>query len=183
MLKEILSISGRPGLYKLLSQGKNMLIVESLTDKKRFPVYMTEKVVALGDVAMYTDDVEVPLGEVMDNIYAKHNGAVDINVKKASGDELRAFMAEALPNYDRDDVDIQIDGLDEPVRLFRCRRCHLSLRRQRSCLHQSMAGDKTDDDRHKLPPLAEKSCLSRCLKYIQKFCLYIQNFCLYKQNF
>ena len=104
MLKEILSISGRPGLYKLLSQGKNMLIVESLTDKKRFPVYMTEKVVALGDVAMYTDDVEVPLGEVMDNIYAKHNGAVDINVKKASGDELRAFMAEALPNYDRDRV-------------------------------------------------------------------------------
>ena len=104
MLKEILSISGRPGLYKLLSQGKNMLIVESLTDKKRFPVYMTEKVVALGDVAMYTDDVEVPLGEVMDNIYAKHNGAVGINVKKASGDELRAFMAEALPNYDRDRV-------------------------------------------------------------------------------
>ena len=104
MLKEILSISGRPGLYKLLSQGKNMLIVESLTDKKRFPVYMTEKVVALGDVAMYTDDVEVPLGEVMDNIYAKYNGAVDINVKKASGDELRAFMAEALPNYDRDRV-------------------------------------------------------------------------------
>lgn len=104
MLKEILSISGRPGLYKLLSQGKNMLIVESLTDKKRFPVYMTEKVVALGDVAMYTDDVEVPLGEVMDNIYAKHGGAVDINVKKASGDELRAFMAEALPNYDRDRV-------------------------------------------------------------------------------
>lgn len=104
MLKEILSISGRPGLYKLLSQGKNMLIVESLTDKKRFPVYMTEKVVALGDVAMYTDDVEVPLGEVMDNIYAKHNGAVDINVKKASGDELRAFMAEALPNYDCDRV-------------------------------------------------------------------------------
>lgn len=91
-------------MYKLLSQGKNMLIVESLTDKKRFPVYMTEKVVALGDVAMYTDDVEVPLGEVMDNIYAKHNGAVDINVKKASGDELRAFMAEALPNYDRDRV-------------------------------------------------------------------------------
>lgn len=104
MLKEILSISGRPGLYKLLSQGKNMLIVESLTDKKRFPVYMTEKVVALGDIAMYSDDAEVPLGEVMDNIYAKHGGAVGINVKRASNDDLRAFMAEALPNYDRDRV-------------------------------------------------------------------------------
>ena len=54
MLKKILSVSGRPGLYRLLSQGKNMLIVESLIDKRRTPVYMNEKVVALGDIAMYT---------------------------------------------------------------------------------------------------------------------------------
>lgn len=53
MLKTILSISGKPGLYKLVSQGKNMLIVESLADKKRFPAYGNEKIISLGDIAMY----------------------------------------------------------------------------------------------------------------------------------
>lgn len=104
MLKKILSVSGRPGLYRLLSQGKNMLIVESLIDKRRTPVYMNEKVVALGDIAMYTDDAEVPLAEVMTNIYNKYNGAVEIAVKHASNDELRDFMSGVLPNYDRDRV-------------------------------------------------------------------------------
>lgn len=51
MLKTILSISGKPGLYKLVSQGKNMLIVESLADKKRFPAYGNEKIISLGDIA------------------------------------------------------------------------------------------------------------------------------------
>ena len=60
MLKTILSISGKPGLYKLVSQGKNMLIVESLADKKRFPAYGNEKITYLGDIAMYTDTEDVP---------------------------------------------------------------------------------------------------------------------------
>ena len=64
MLKTILSISGKPGLYKLVSQGKNMLIVESLADKKRFPAYGNEKIISLGDIAMYTDTEDVPLKEV-----------------------------------------------------------------------------------------------------------------------
>ena len=63
MLKTILSISGKPGLYKLVSQGKNMLIVESLADKKRFPAYGNEKIISLGDIAMYTDTEDVPLKE------------------------------------------------------------------------------------------------------------------------
>lgn len=65
MLKTILSISGKPGLYKLISQGKNMLIVESLVDKKRFPAYGNEKIISLGDIAMYTDTEEVPLKDVL----------------------------------------------------------------------------------------------------------------------
>ena len=65
MLKTILSISGKPGLYKLVSQGKNMLIVESLADKKRFPAYGNEKIISLGDIAMYTDADEVPLKDVL----------------------------------------------------------------------------------------------------------------------
>ena len=106
MLRSILSISGKPGLYKLISQGKNMLILEALdATKKRFPVYGHDKVISLGDIAMYTDDEEVALGEVLESVKNKENGAVaSIDYKKASASELQAFMAEVLPTYDRDRV-------------------------------------------------------------------------------
>ena len=105
MLKTILSISGKPGLYKLISQGKNMLIVESLVDKKRFPAYGNEKIISLGDIAMYTDTEEVPLKDVLLSMKKKENGAaVALDVKKASVKELQAYLAEVLPNFDRDRV-------------------------------------------------------------------------------
>lgn len=105
MLKTILSISGKPGLYKLISQGRNMLIVESLTDKKRFPAYGNEKIISLGDIAMYTDTDDVPLKDVFTAIKEKENGAaVAIDIKKAGADELRAYLETVLPNYDRDRV-------------------------------------------------------------------------------
>ena len=85
MLKTILSISGKPGLYKLVSQGKNMLIVESLADKKRFPAYGNEKIISLGDIAMYTDTEDVPLKEVFLSMKKKENGAaVVLDLKKAT---------------------------------------------------------------------------------------------------
>ena len=93
MLKTILSISGKPGLYKLVSQGKNMLIVESLADKKRFPAYGNEKIISLGDIAMYTDTEDVPLKEVFLSMKKKENGAaVVMDLKKATADDLRANM-------------------------------------------------------------------------------------------
>lgn len=106
MLKTILAISGKPGLYKLISQAKNMLIVEAVSaDKKRMPIYASDKVISLGDIAMYTDDDEVPLGQVLESVKNKENGAVtSIDYKKASAEELHAFMAEVLPEYDRDRV-------------------------------------------------------------------------------
>ena len=105
MLKTILSISGKPGLYKLVSQGKNMLIVESLVDKKRVPSYGSDKIISLGDIAMYTDSDDVPLKDVLISVRDKNNGeAVAIDVKKASADELRNFMAEILPTFDRERV-------------------------------------------------------------------------------
>ena len=64
MLKTILSISGKPGLFKLVSHRKNMLIVESLADRKRVPAYAKDKVISLGDIAIYTNEAEVPLHEV-----------------------------------------------------------------------------------------------------------------------
>ena len=106
MLRTILSISGKPGLYKLISQGKNMLILETLdATKKRIPAYNHDKVISLGDIAMYTDDEEVALAEVLESVKTKSNGGVTaIDYKKASADELQAFMAEVLPTYDRDRV-------------------------------------------------------------------------------
>ncbi len=103
MLKTILSISGKPGLYKLISQGKNMLIVESLAYKKRIPAYGKEKIVSLGDIAMYTDADDVPLREILASIQKKENGAaVALDIKKASPEELREYMAAILPNFPRD---------------------------------------------------------------------------------
>ena len=72
MLKTILSISGKPGLFKLVSHGKNMLIVESLADKKRVPADAKDKVISLGDIAIYTNEAEVPLHEVLTNVKNKH---------------------------------------------------------------------------------------------------------------
>ena len=106
MLRTILSISGKPGLYKLISRGKNMLIVEALdATKKRQPVHGTDKVISLGDIAMYTDDEEVPLRQVFANVKAKEEGKpATIDPKKASANELHEYMAAVLPNYDRDRV-------------------------------------------------------------------------------
>lgn len=106
MLKTILAISGKPGLYKLISQGKNMLIVESVgVDKKRLPIYASDKVISLGDIAMYTDAEEVALAEVLESVKNKENASVaSLDYKKASAEELHQFMAEVLPNYDRDRV-------------------------------------------------------------------------------
>ena len=106
MLKTILSVSGKPGLYKLVSQGKSMLIVEALTDGRRLPVYAREKIISLGDIAIYTDGDEVPLYEVLNSVKAKEEGKAvsSIDAARATPDELRAYMAEVLPNFDRDRV-------------------------------------------------------------------------------
>lgn len=106
MLKTILSISGKPGLYKLISQGKNMLIVESISaEKKRFPAYGNEKIISLADIAMYTDEDEVPLYEVLESIKTKEQSApVALEPKKATPEQLRNFLAAVLPNFDRDRV-------------------------------------------------------------------------------
>lgn len=106
MLRTILSIAGKPGLYRLLSQGRNMLIVEALdSTKKRMPVYASDKVTSLSDISMYTDDDDVPLTQVLASLKAKENGAVvAFDYKKASTAELQEFFAQVLPNFDRDRV-------------------------------------------------------------------------------
>lgn len=103
MLKGILAISGHSGLFKMISNAKNALIVESLVDKKRMPAYATSKISALEDIAIFTDEGDVPLADVFKNIKEKENGGKAIS-HKASGNELKGYMAEVLPNYDEDRV-------------------------------------------------------------------------------
>lgn len=104
MLKKILSISGRPGLFKLVNQGKNMLIVESLSTGKRGPAYAHDKVVSLGDIAIYTDDEEVPLTDVFESIKEKNDGK-PVDVKALGNDAaIREYFATILPNFDQERV-------------------------------------------------------------------------------
>ena len=104
MLKKILSISGRPGLYKLVSYGKNMLLVEGLTDSHRFPVHSRERVMSLGDISIFTSTEDTPLAKVLENA-AKifDNKAVDAK-EYSSPDKLHEFMGSVLENWDQDRV-------------------------------------------------------------------------------
>ena len=105
MLNSILAISGKPGLFKMVSQGKNMIIVESLLDKRRMPAYGSERIISLGDIAMFTDEEDIPLRQVFKSIQTKENGAkIAVDIKKAGNEELRAYLQEVLPNFDRDRV-------------------------------------------------------------------------------
>lgn len=106
MLETILAISGKHGLYKLVSRGNNNLIVETIdAQKKRFPAFAADKVISLADIAMYTDEKEVPLREVLNSIKTKEGGKVaSIDYRKASKEELFAYLGEVLPNFDRDRV-------------------------------------------------------------------------------
>lgn len=105
-MRKILAISGKPGLYKLVTRGNRSLIVETLDSAhKRMPAFAADKIISLADIAMYTDEEEVPLPRVLKTIFDLHNGGkVELDYKKASKEELADFMAKALPNYDRDHV-------------------------------------------------------------------------------
>ena len=104
MLKKILSISGKPGLYRLISYGKGIIIVENVTDNKRMPAYTRDKIIALGDIAIYTDDTEVPLADVLTTIAEKYNSQARDTTLNKSAAQLQQFFEEVLPNYDHDRV-------------------------------------------------------------------------------
>lgn len=105
MLKNILAITGKPGLFKLLSHGNNMLIVESLIDGKRMPTYARDKIVSLGDISMFTEGEDVSLNEVLTKLGKKENlKPASIDPKKADNDQLRDFFAQVLPDFDRERV-------------------------------------------------------------------------------
>lgn len=106
MLQTILAISGKPGLYRLVSRGNRSLIVESIdAQHRRMPAFGGDKVISLADIAMYTEEEEVPLAQVFSNMKAHEEGKVaSIEYKKASKEELFNYLAIVLPNFDRDRV-------------------------------------------------------------------------------
>lgn len=104
MLRNILSITGKPGLFKIVSHSNKMLIVEELGSGKRFPASSRDKVVSLGDIAMYTLSEDKPLGEIFSLVYSSCNGE-KIDVKGLVKDgKLREKFEAILPDYDKERV-------------------------------------------------------------------------------
>ncbi|MCC2591087.1 DUF5606 domain-containing protein [Chryseobacterium sp. MFBS3-17] len=102
-LEKIISISGKPGLFKLVSQLRNGFIIEDITSKKKLSIGNSSQVSLLDNIAMFTFDQEVPLFDVFENI-AKDNGYQATVSHKSDEAELRTFMDVALPNYDTERV-------------------------------------------------------------------------------
>lgn len=105
-METILSIAGKPGLYRLVSRGKMNLIVETIDDaKRRMPAFSTDRVTSLADIAMYTDAEDIPLWKVLKSLGEKEQSkTASINYKKCNSKELRDYFAEVLPNFDQERV-------------------------------------------------------------------------------
>lgn len=106
MQQTILAISGKPGLYKLVSRGNNNLIVEALDEThKRMPAFATDRITSLADIAMFTETDDVPLMDVLENMKALEGGkTASINEKKASAKELHEYFTKVLPEWDQERV-------------------------------------------------------------------------------
>ncbi len=102
-LSKILSFSGKPGLYETLAQTKNGLVVESLTDGKKFTAFSHEKISSMEEISIYTTDEDRPLKEILKTIFEKQNGEKVLS-HKSSATELKTFFKEMVPDYDEDNV-------------------------------------------------------------------------------
>lgn len=103
-LKGIISISGQPGLFKIVAQSKNGIIVEGLSDKKRVNVYASTKVSTLSDISMFTTGDDKPIAEIMKAIYDKANGEAALDTKTADDKAVAAYFEAVLPDYDKERV-------------------------------------------------------------------------------
>jgi hypothetical protein len=102
-LSKILAIAGKPGLYKMLAQTKNGLVVEGIPEGKKFTAFSHERISTLEEISIYTEGEDMPLKEVLKAIYDKVEGAEALS-HKSSGEELKSFFEDAVPNYDKENV-------------------------------------------------------------------------------
>ena len=104
MLREIISITGKPGLFKMIGHGNRKIIVEDITTGKRFPALERDKIISLADIAMYTQGDDKPLNEIMDAVYAENDGK-EIDIKElVDNGKLREKFKAVLPDFDEDRV-------------------------------------------------------------------------------
>lgn len=103
-LSKILSIAGKPGLFKLVGEAKNNIVVESLTDGKRGPAFSHERISTLEEISIYTESGDVPLKDVLKNINEKQDGKPITGLKKLSSNDLKKLFVEVLPDYDQEAV-------------------------------------------------------------------------------
>ena len=103
-LSKILSIAGKPGLFKLVGEAKNNIVVESLIDGKRTPAFSHERISTLEELSIYTESEDVPLKDVLKNIYEKHDGKPISSPKKLSSNDLKKLFEEVLPDYNKEAV-------------------------------------------------------------------------------
>ena len=108
MQQTILAISGKPGLYKLVTRGKNNLIVEALdTTHRRMPAFSTDRITSLADIAMFTETDDIPLMDVLENLKTLEAGKkASVDPKKASTKEMQDYFTKVLPEWDRDRVHV-----------------------------------------------------------------------------
>jgi hypothetical protein len=102
-LKEILAVAGKPGLYKFISQGRNGIIVEGIADGKRMLIPSSNKVSAMGDIAIYTESEEIPLKEIFKKIFEQENGKQTIS-HKSPDNQIKEFFISIQPDYDKNRV-------------------------------------------------------------------------------
>ncbi len=102
-LTGIISISGRPGLFKVIAQSKNSIIVESLDTNKRIPAYATDRISAIDDISIYTTEADIPLKDVFVSIFEKEKGNNTLSHKEDMK-KLEAYLETVLPNYDKERV-------------------------------------------------------------------------------
>ena len=103
VLKDILSISGEPGLFKFIAQGKNAIIVEHIETGRRNSAFSSAKVSSLEDISVFTEGEDLPLGKVLDRLFEKESGGPAID-SKADAEKLRGYFEEVVPDYSREKV-------------------------------------------------------------------------------
>ena len=103
-LSKILSISGKPGLFKLVGESKSNIVVESMIDGKRGPAFSHERISTLKEISIYTETEDVPLEDVLKKIYEMHDGKPVIDPKKASSNQLKELFGKVIPDYDKEAV-------------------------------------------------------------------------------
>lgn len=102
-LKDILAISGQPGLYQFIARSSNGVIVESLTDKKRMNASGTSKISSLAEISVYTESEDRPLWQILESMYAFTEGKPTVSHKSEAG-EIKKLFADVIPDYDRERV-------------------------------------------------------------------------------